>query len=413
MDGIWQSLGIRFSEPFRDPLWGTILFPEEFLDLLSSPEFVKLSRILQLGPTHFVYPGATHTRRAHSIGVFSMAARVLKAVAPDAGDLITPDGARSFLVAALCHDVGHFPYAHSLKELPLEEHETLAARALNGPLAAAVERAGADPAQAAAIVDGKSPAVGTGTNLYRALLSGVLDPDKLDYLNRDAWACGVPYGVQDTEYMLRHIVLDPDGKPGVDDRGVMAVESVLFSKYQMYRAVYWHKGVRAPTAMVKKAVIGALRNGTLDSSDLYGLDDAGFYALMTVPGRDPENLVRSVFDGRIFAACHEVPYDEAVPAQRKAANLVTRPAVEKELAEAVSAVIGATCRLTVDLPEPLSFETSLNVVGTGKKFSDSATVFRPDVVRGFARSLRVLRVFSDADPAAAAPAVAEVLARGV
>ena len=409
MDGIWQRLGIQFTEPFRDPLWGSILFPAEFLDILSSPEFVKLSRILQLGPTHLVYPGATHTRRAHSIGVFSMAARVLKAVAPDAGDMITPEGARAFLAAALCHDVGHFPYAHSLKELPLEEHEALAARALTGPMAPALERAGADPAQAASIVDVKSPAVGTGTALYRSLLSGVLDPDKLDYLNRDAWACGVPYGVQDTEYMLRHIVLDEDGRPGVDDRGVMAVEALLFSKYQMYRAVYWHKGVRAPTAMVKKAVIAALRDGKVDSPDLYGLDDSGFYSLMSAPGRDPEGLVRSVFDGKVFASCYEAPYDETVPAQRKAAHLVTRTAVEMELAQAVSARTGRPCRLVVDLPEPLSFETSLNVVGTGKTFSESATVFRPEVVRGFSRSLRVLRVFCDAESAAAAPAATEIL----
>lgn len=409
MDGIWQRLGIRFTEPVRDPLWGTILLPEEYLGILSSPEFVKLSRILQLGPTHLVYPGATHTRRAHSIGVFSMATRVLKAVAPDAGDLVTPEGARAFLVAALCHDVGHFPYAHSLKELPLEEHETLAARALTGEMAEAVALAGADPAQAAAIVDVKLPTVGTGTALYRSLLSGVLDPDKLDYLNRDAWACGVPYGIQDTEYMLRHIVLDEDGRPGVDDRGVMGVESLLFSKYQMYRAVYWHKGVRAPTAMVKKAVIAALRDGEVNSTDLYGLDDSGFYALMDEPGRDPERLIRSVFDGRIFPSCYEAPYDEGNSAQRKAAHLVTRAASERELAEAVASRTGQPCRLVVDLPEPLSFETAMNVVGTGKKFSESATVFRPEVVRGFSGSLRVLRVFCDADPAAAGPAVAEIL----
>ena len=409
MDGIWQRLGIRVTEPYRDPLWGSILFPAEFLDILSSPEFVKLSRILQLGPTHLVYPGATHTRRAHSIGVFSLAARVLKAVAPFAGNLVTPEGARAFLAAALCHDVGHFPYAHSLKELPLEEHEALAARALTGPLAAAVEAAGADPAQAASIVDVKSPPRGTGTALYRSLLSGVLDPEKVDDLHRDAGACGVPDGVQDTEYMLRHIVLDGEGRPGVDDRGVMAVEALLFSKYQMYRAVYWHKGVRAPTAMVKKAVIEALRTGAVDSADLYGLDDSGFYALMTAPDRDPEGLVRSVFDGKIFLSCYEAPYDDTVPAQRKAAHLVTRTVVEKELAQAVSARTGAPCRLVVDLPEPLSFETFMSVVGTGKTFSESATVFRPEVVRGFSHSLRVLRVFCDADPGAAAPAVAEIL----
>ncbi len=408
MDSMWQRLGIQFTEPVRDPLWGTIMLPEEFKGILSSPDFVKLSRIMQLGPAHLVYPGATHTRRAHSIGVYSMAAKVLKAIAADAGVLITPSGCRAFLIAALCHDVGHFPYAHSLKELPLDEHEALTARAATGGLAPAIEAAGADPAQVAAIVDMDLPAVGSGTELYRMLLSGVLDPDKLDYLNRDAWACGVPYGVQDTEFILRHIKLDGEGRPGVDERGVMAVEGVLFSKYQMYRAVYWHKSVRAATSMVKKAVIAALHDGSLDSSLLYGLDDAGFYALMT-DGKDPDGLIRSVYDGNILPCCYESPYDEGKGAQRKAAHLVTRAAMEKELSDAVRARAGKPCRLVIDLPEPLSFESGMNVVGTGKRFSESATVFRPEVVKGFAGSLRVLRVFCDAKPELAGPAVAEIL----
>ncbi len=410
MDSMWQRLGIQFTEPVRDPLWGTIMLPDEFKGILSSPDFVKLSRIMQLGPAHLVYPGATHTRRAHSIGVYSMAAKVLKAIAADAGELITPAGCRAFLIAALCHDVGHFPYAHSLKELPLDEHEALTARAAMGSLAPAIEAAGADPAQVASIVDMDLPAAGSGTELYRMLLSGVLDPDKLDYLNRDAWACGVPYGVQDTEFILRHIKLDAEGRPGVDERGVMAVEGVLFSKYQMYRAVYWHKSVRAATSMVKKAVIAALHDGSLDSSLLYGLDDAGFYALMA-DGKDPEGLIRSVYDGNILPCCYESPYDEGKGAQRKAAHLVTRAAMEKELADAVRARAGKPCRLVIDLPEPLSFESGMNVVGTGKRFSESATVFRPEVVKGFAGSLRVLRVFCDAEPELAGPAVAEILTR--
>lgn len=404
MNSIWHSLDIKFSEPVRDPLWGTIMLPGEFRGIFSCPEFVKLSRIMQLGPAHLVYPGATHTRRAHSIGVYSMAARVLKAIAPTAGDLIKAAGARAFLIASLCHDVGHFPYAHSLKELPLDEHEALTARAVLGPMAKAIEAAGADPAQVAAIVDMDLPASDSGTLLYRRLLSGVLDPDKLDYLNRDAWACGVPYGVQDTEFILRHILLDSDGKPGVDERGVMSVEGVLFSKYQMYRAVYWHARVRAATAMVKKAVMNALHDGCLDSADLYGLDDAGFYALMVNSERDPDGLIRRVFDGNLLPSCWEASWDENNAAQRKAAHLLTRPAMERELSEALP----GKPRVVIDLPEPLSFETSMNVVGTGKAFGESATVFRPEVVKGFGRSLRVMRVYCDTDPAVAGPVVREL-----
>ena len=117
------------TEPVRDPLWKNILFPPSFEKILFHPSFVKLSRIMQLGPTHLVYPGATHSRRAHSIGVYAIALRIVQAL-PGMKPLITESGLRSFLVASLCHDTGHFPYTHSLKELPLVPHEVLTGKIL-------------------------------------------------------------------------------------------------------------------------------------------------------------------------------------------------------------------------------------------------------------------------------------------
>lgn len=407
MDSIWQRLGIAFTEPVRDPLWGTIMLPAEFAAVATHAEFAKLGRIMQLGPAQLAYPGATHTRRAHSFGVYSVAARLLKAVAPGADGLVSPEGARAFLLAALCHDIGHFPFAHSLKELPLTEHEALTALAATGPLAEALAAAGAEPARVAAIVDQGRSAADAETMLYRRLLSGVLDPDKLDYLNRDAWACGVPYGVQDAEFILRHVAVDDDGAPAVDERGVMAVEGLLFSKYQMYRAVYWHKDVRAATAMVKQAVIAALASGALLPDELYGLDDAGFYALMARGGRDPAGLVRDVRDGRLLPLRYEAPYDEASAPQSRAAALSERAAVERELAAAIGARVGRPVRVVVDLPEPPSFESAMNVRGSGRPFHEFASVFRPEVVGGFSRALRVLRVFVDAERELAEPVVKE------
>lgn len=396
MDDIWVRLGVSFDEPVRDPLWGNVMVPSEFSAILSSPEFIKLSRILQLGPAHLVYPGATHTRRAHSIGVFELAKRSLAALASRSTlGAVDAAGARGFLVAALCHDLGHFPYAHSLKELPLRDHESLTADVVLGPLRAAVRAAGADPEFVAAIVDQDLPASGPdgSLRLFRNMLSGVLDPDKLDYLNRDAWACGVPYGVQDVDFTLQHLGLDDSGRPGVTERGVMAIEAVLFSKYQMYRAVYWHKSVRAATAMIKKAVVGALASGALAPEDLYGLDDHGFYALMEQKGRDAQGLIKGVFDGAILKSRFELPFDEGNPAHKRAADLALRPGLEADLEKLTGAA-----QVVIDVPEPISFESDLPVIGSGSGFSAYATVFRPEVVDSFTRSLRVLRVYSSTDP---------------
>jgi hypothetical protein len=230
----------------------------------------------------------------------------------------------------------------------------------------------------------------------------VLDPDKLDYLNRDAWSCGVPYGLQDVDFILQHLGLDASGLPGIAERGVMAVEAVLFSKYQMYRAVYWHKSVRSATAMIKKAVIGSLADGSLQPGDLYGLDDHGFYALMAERGRDREGLIRSVFDGNLLRTAAEYPFDEANPAHRRALDLASRPGLETEIARTVSAggsagnPRSAPARIVVDVPEPISFESDLPVIGTNASFTAWSTVFRPELVASFTRSLRVLRVYAEA-----------------
>src|SRR5205807_1992443 len=94
------------------------------------------------------------------------------------------------------------------------------------------------------------------------LVSGSLDVDKLDYLSRDAWMCGVPYGVIDVDRLLAALTVaaGPDGRAtlALHEKGLAALESLLFAKYQMYRNVYWHHAVRSATAMFKRAVRTAI-----------------------------------------------------------------------------------------------------------------------------------------------------------
>ena len=390
-------LASAFTEPTRDPLWGNIFLSPGLERIASSVPFSKLGRIKQLGPAFLVYPGATHTRRAHSLGVFHMARRLVQALAAKGLlDFCTLEGVQAYLVAALCHDLGHFPYAHSLKELPLAEHEELTARELlSEPLRSLVLSAGADPEAAAAIVAKDRPDRGDReVRFFRGLLSGVLDPDKLDYLSRDAFFCGVPYGLQDSDFVLQRVTVGPGDALGIEERGLMSVEGLLFSKYLMYRSVYWHKGVRSATAMIKKAVLLALREGIFRPEALYGLDDDGFYSKLRSIDFAPFSLAEAVFEGRVYAAVLDLPFSGDDERHRGLLDLEERLRIEGALA--AKAGLGSL-DVIVDIPEGISLETNLPVIGERGSilpFSESTTVFSPPVVAGFATSLRRLRVFS-------------------
>jgi hypothetical protein len=116
-------------------------------------------------------------------------------------------------------------------------------------------------------------------------VSGSLDLDKIEYLKRDAWFCGVPYGDVDVDRLIHSLAILPDpvtgrGEVGVHEKGVAALESLLFSKYQMFRNVYWHHAVRAATVMYKRIVADALSEKLLAPDELVGLTDEALLFLI-------------------------------------------------------------------------------------------------------------------------------------
>ncbi len=393
-----RSLSEHFDTIVRDPVWGDIHMDEALFALFSAPEFNVLDGIRQLGPASRLYPGATHTRKAHSLGVYSIARRMVISLAERGQiDFASVDGLRGFLVAALCHDLGHFPFAHSLKELPLAAHEAIAGdMVLREPLSRLVERCGADPSQVAAIIDtARILPDERETLLFRSILSGVLDPDKIDYLTRDAFHCGVPYGIQDADYILRRILVDRF-RLAVDTRGELSVEALLFSKYQMYRAVYWHPAVRAATSMVKKSVLMELVAGRLSPDALYGLDDAGFRRLAALQqerhGIGCFRQAADVFSGELFESVHAVAFDAANPLHADLVDLERRLEAEAAFAEAAGM---ESTDVVIDIPEAVSFETDLMVLGEGggQAFTDRSALFGRGSMPVLVESLRKIRVY--------------------
>jgi hypothetical protein len=263
----------------RDPLWDTIRVDPVSIRIVDAPPFQRLRHIKQLGHAHLVYPGATHTRFDHALGVYHLTRRALSLMDErGALDGIDDQERRLIPLAGLLHDIGHYPYSHALEELPADRipgyHEALVGRFL------------ADPEVATALVAVAPDAAlriealirGTSDSPLRGLVSGSLDLDKIEYLKRDARFCGVPFGEVDVDRLLHALTVaeDPEtgrSEVGVHEKGVAALESLLFAKYQMFRNVYWHHAVRAATVLYKRIVGDALDASLLRSDELVGDTD--------------------------------------------------------------------------------------------------------------------------------------------
>ena len=262
----------------RDPLWNTIRLDATALRIVDTAEFQRLRYIRQLGLAHLVYPGATHTRFDHALGVYHLTATALRHLRERGG--VPPEvweGEELVPYAALLHDIGHYAFSHALEELEGDlpaDHEEVSRRFFSSPaLRDALAPLGLTaPDRIHELIRGESRIP------LRGLVSGSLDLDKMEYLRRDARFCGVPYGEVDVDRLLQGLVLLPDPETGayelgVHEKAVAALESLLFAKYQMFRNVYWHHGVRAATALYKRIVEDAVTAGLLDPEELVGPTD--------------------------------------------------------------------------------------------------------------------------------------------
>ena len=265
-------------EILRDPIWNNIRVDELALELIDTGTFQRLRNIRQLGLAYVVYPGATHSRFEHALGTYHLSRQTLSLLCEsDPGLPLEPVDQAIVRSAALLHDIGHYPFSHALEEIGQLHHEDVAKPLITeGEIADnLVRRLGEDaPGRIFELIRGVSD------SQLQGLISGSLDLDKIEYLKRDAFMCGVPYGEIDVDRLTNSMLIleDPEsGRSvlGVREKGLSALESLLFAKYQMYRNVYWHHAVRSATAMYKRMVDDALRARALDASLLPTYTDEG------------------------------------------------------------------------------------------------------------------------------------------
>ena len=288
----------------RDPLWNNIRVEPLALRLIDTPAFQRLRYVRQLGLAFLVYPGASHSRFEHALGTYHLARRALLLL-DERGDLRDiGELCADVRIAALLHDIGHYPFSHALEEIGALHHEEVARPLISQGAVGDILRSelGDDaPARILALIRGQS------ASPLQGLISGSLDLDKIEYLRRDALMCGVPYGEIDADRLINSLVVLSSGQRriAIQEKGLSALESLLFAKYQMYRNVYWHHAVRSATAMYKRLVSDALDAGSLGAGELAGFTDEGLLLGLEAKGGHP--LLTRLRERRLYKRALEVP----------------------------------------------------------------------------------------------------------
>lgn len=255
--------------------------------VLDSAPIQRLRRVQQLALTQLLYPGATHTRFAHTLGVVDLADRYI-----EKANLATPLNAIAAnerlvcLAYAMVHDIGHYPFAHYIEEIdhrslgevgPLLHHERIGhAMYCPDPKLPAIFNPQLRDALENTVpsFNDKTFLEYLGTEKRRThlgqIIDGPIDADKLDYLVRDGNACGISYanGIDVSRFLDSLRIYEDQGKKhlGISVKGIASASELYYTRFHMYSEVYYHKVSRFIAAAIKRALVRVLtqRNAALD-----------------------------------------------------------------------------------------------------------------------------------------------------
>ncbi|MFI5161693.1 MAG: HD domain-containing protein [Sphingobacteriales bacterium] len=268
---------MKKNKIINDPVYGFISIPAGLVfDLIEHPYFQRLRYIKQLGMTHLVYPGALHTRFHHALGAMHLMCMTIETLR-NKGHEISDEEEEAVAVAILLHDIGHGPFSHALEMTIVDgiSHEDISGLLMDklntqfgGRLTTAIE-----------VFKGTYP-----KQFLHELVSGQLDMDRMDYLNRDSFFTGVSEGVISFDRIIK--MLDVvDDHIAVEEKGIYSIEKFLIARRLMYWQVYLHKTVVSAEQLLAK-ILKRARELSLNGATLFATPDLNHFLANTVSNAD-------------------------------------------------------------------------------------------------------------------------------
>lgn len=298
-----------FVGEITDPVHKYIRFSQVEKQLIDSPAFQRLRRIRQLAGAHLVYPSAQHSRFEHSLGAMHIAGLAGETLLGK-GVIDDTEVVQDLRLAALLHDIGHGPFSHLFEEV-LEyhcntSHEELGKKIImQSEIADILGRYGYSAHQICRLSFGQSK-----VNFMNEIISGGLSADIMDYLPRDGLFTGAEYAKLDYHRLVSSLEVSRN-RLAINRSALNSLESMLISRYEMFKAVYFHKTVRSAEVMLLRSMIAADEALGLTNTSLHEYltltDEATLERLCVLSGRYAFSgkMARDYRDRRLLKSVYE------------------------------------------------------------------------------------------------------------
>ncbi len=394
---------MKFIGEITDPVHRYISFSAVERDLIDTSVFQRLRRIRQLAGAHLVYPSAQHSRFEHSLGTMHIAGYAGESLLRK-GFIDSEDKLQELRLAALLHDVGHGPFSHLFEEV-LESkcnmtHEDMGKKViLESEISDVLSGHGYTPSNICRLSFGESR-----SSFLNEIIAGSLSADIMDYLPRDSLFTGAEYGKIDYHRLIASFEVVATGHLAINKSALYSFESMLISRYEMFKAVYFHKTVRSAEVMLLHSLAQAdnhLQITKISLDEFLNLtDEITLEQICSFDKNDNASKLAKDYRDRRLLKC---VYEKFLHKRDRLYNKMSVKTLE-ELRLRISDVAGVTentvfvdASIAPSMPLTPSKEEINSIILVDKEWAYDTPISEIPVINSITGFLDMLRIYTTAD----------------
>jgi len=394
---------MKFIGEITDPVHRYISFSAVERDLIDTSVFQRLRRIRQLAGAHLVYPSAQHSRFEHSLGTMHIAGYAGESLLRK-GFIDREDKLQELRLAALLHDVGHGPFSHLFEEV-LESkcnmtHEDMGKKViLESEISDVLSGHGYTPSDICRLSFGESR-----SSFLNEIIAGSLSADIMDYLPRDSLFTGAEYGKIDYHRLIASFEVVATGHLAINKSALYSFESMLISRYEMFKAVYFHKTVRSAEVMLLHSLAQAdnhLQITKISLDEFLNLtDEITLEQICSFDKNDNASKLAKDYRDRRLLKC---VYEKFLHKRDRLYNKMSVKTLE-ELRLRISDVAGVTentvfvdASIAPSMPLTPSKEEINSIILVDKEWAYDTPISEIPVINSITGFLDMLRIYTTAD----------------